>query len=41
VIGLEEWLSRIPQFEIRHNTAPLTSGGYVFAVKNLILDWQR
>jgi cytochrome P450 len=41
VIGLEEWLARIPNFEIKHGTAPLTSGGYVFAVKNLILDWQQ
>jgi cytochrome P450 len=41
VIGLEEWLSRIPHFEIRHDTVPMTSGGYVFAVKNLELEWQR
>jgi cytochrome P450 len=39
VIGLEEWLARIPTFRIKQGTAPLTAGGFVFGVENLILDW--
>jgi cytochrome P450 len=29
VIGLEEWLARIPDFRIKQGTAPLTFGGHV------------
>ncbi|MBP1884822.1 cytochrome P450 [Ensifer mexicanus] len=39
VIGLEEWLSRIPDFRIKEDTAPITYGGHVFGIENLILDW--
>ncbi|QND61975.1 cytochrome P450 [Mesorhizobium huakuii] len=39
VIGLEEWLARIPAFRIKKGTAPITSGGHVFGIKNLILHW--
>lgn len=39
VIGLEEWLARIPAFRIKDGTAPITSGGHVFGIENLILDW--
>ncbi|MBB2694955.1 UNVERIFIED_ORG: cytochrome P450 [Rhizobium esperanzae] len=39
VIGLEEWLSRIPDFRIKDGTAPITYGGHVFGIENLILDW--
>ncbi|WP_095205356.1 cytochrome P450 [Mesorhizobium carmichaelinearum] len=39
VIGLEEWLARIPSFRIKQGTAPITSGGHVFGIENLILDW--
>lgn len=39
VIGLEEWLARIPAFRIKEGTAPITSGGHVFGIENLILDW--
>jgi len=39
VIGLEEWLSRIPDFRIKEGTAPITYGGHVFGIENLILDW--
>jgi cytochrome P450 len=39
VIGLEEWLARIPAFRIKEGTAPITSGGHVFGIANLILDW--
>ncbi|MFC0804786.1 cytochrome P450 [Ensifer sp. P24N7] len=39
VIGLEEWLSRIPDFRTKEDTAPITYGGHVFGIENLILDW--
>ncbi|ESY03410.1 cytochrome P450 [Mesorhizobium sp. LNJC399B00] len=39
VIGLEEWLARIPAFRIKRGTAPITTGGHVFGIENLILDW--
>lgn len=39
VIGLEEWLARIPAFRIKGGTAPITHGGHVFGIENLILDW--
>ncbi|GLS32018.1 Cytochrome P450 [Mesorhizobium albiziae] len=39
VIGLEEWLARIPAFRIKEGTAPITYGGHVFGIENLILDW--
>lgn len=39
VIGLEEWLARIGPFRIKEGTAPVTHGGFVFGVENLILAW--
>lgn len=39
VIGLEEWLKRIPDFRIKQGTAPIAFGGHVFGIENLILDW--
>jgi len=39
VIGLEEWLARVPPFKIKAGTVPLTFGGFVFGVENLILEW--
>jgi cytochrome P450 len=39
VVGLEEFLARIPDFRIKPGTTPMTFGGYVFGVENLILDW--
>ncbi|RAZ71757.1 cytochrome P450 [Mesorhizobium atlanticum] len=39
IIGLEEWLARIPAFRIKKGTAPITFGGHVFGIENLILDW--
>ena len=39
VVGLEEFLARIPAFRIKPGTTPMTFGGYVFGVENLILDW--
>jgi cytochrome P450 len=39
VVGLEEFLARIPDFRIKPGTTPMSFGGYVFGVENLILDW--
>lgn len=39
VIGLEEWLARIPEFHIKSGSTPMTHGGFVFGVENLMLDW--
>jgi cytochrome P450 len=39
VIGLEEWLARLPPFRIQEGTTPLTFGGFVFGIENLILEW--
>lgn len=39
VVGLEEWLKRIPDFRIKEGTAPITYGGHVFGIENLVLDW--
>ncbi|OCC23509.1 cytochrome [Croceicoccus estronivorus] len=41
VIGLEEFLARIPTFRIKPGTAPITHGGFVFGVDNLQLDWSE
>lgn len=40
-MGLEEWLKRIPTFRIKSGTAPVTYGGHVFGIENLILDWSQ
>ncbi|QPB24651.1 cytochrome P450 [Rhizobium sp. 007] len=40
-IGIHEWLARIPTFRIKEGTAPITHGGHVFGVENLILTWSR
>lgn len=39
VIGLEEWLERIGPFRIKEGTTPMTHGGFVFGVEDLILAW--
>lgn len=39
VVGLEEWLKRIPSFRVKEGTAPITYGGHVFGIENLVLDW--
>jgi cytochrome P450 len=41
VIGLEEWLARIPPFRLQADAPPVTHGGFVFGVKNLVLDWSE
>lgn len=39
VIGLEEFLARIPEFRIKPGTAPTTYGGHVFGIEDLQLSW--
>lgn len=39
VIGLEEWLARIPAFRVKEGTTPIAWGGFVFGVDQLILAW--
>jgi cytochrome P450 len=39
VVGLTEWFARVPEFRIKSGTMPVTFGGFVFGVENLILDW--
>ena len=39
VIGLEEWLARLPLFRIKEGSVPLAFGGFVFGVEDLILEW--
>lgn len=40
VIGLEEWLARMPPFRIMENTAPTVHGGTVFGIQDLMLSWR-
>ncbi|MBU6268699.1 MAG: cytochrome P450 [Sphingomonadales bacterium] len=39
VIGLEEWLARIGPFRIKDGTVPITHGGFVFGLHDLVLAW--
>ncbi|WEX79519.1 cytochrome P450 (plasmid) [Sinorhizobium numidicum] len=39
VIGLDEFLARIPTFRIKDGTAPITHGGHVFGIQDLNLAW--
>ena len=39
VIGLEEWLARIGPFRVKEGTVPMTFGGFVFGVSDLVLEW--
>jgi len=39
VIALSEWFARIPPFRIKAGTTPVTYGGFVFGVDNLMLEW--
>ncbi|HEX4737322.1 MAG TPA: cytochrome P450 [Allosphingosinicella sp.] len=38
-IFLEEWLKRIPDFQIAPGAPPVTRGGNILAVKSLVLEW--
>lgn len=39
VIGLQEFLARIPRFRIREGTLPITYGGHVFGIEDIQLAW--
>ncbi|MCG2841119.1 cytochrome P450 [Sandaracinobacter sp. RS1-74] len=39
IIGLEEFFARIPTFRLKEGSVPVTYGGYVFGVENLVLAW--
>lgn len=39
IVGMEEFFDRIPRFRIKPGTVPVTHGGYVFGVDDLVLDW--
>ncbi|MBN8840446.1 MAG: cytochrome P450, partial [Sphingomonadales bacterium] len=39
VIGLEEWLARIPTFRFKEGHLPTVYGGFVFGVEDLMLAW--
>lgn len=39
IIGMEEWLARIPEFKIKQDGEAITHGGFVFGVERLVLDW--
>ena len=39
IIAMEEFFDRIPMFRIKPGTTPVTHGGYVFGVDDLVLDW--
>jgi cytochrome P450 len=39
VIFLEEWLKRIPDFQVAAGAIPVTRGGNILAVKSLPLEW--
>jgi cytochrome P450 len=39
IIGVEEFLARVPSFRIKAGTIPLTHGGFVFGVEDLHLEW--
>lgn len=38
-VFLEEWLPRIPDFELKAGTRPVTAGGVILAVRSLPLQW--
>lgn len=39
VIGLEEFLARVPEFRLKQDDLPIVFGGFVFGVDNLVLEW--
>jgi len=39
IIGLEEWLSRVPAFRLKEGTLPVAHGGTVFGIEKLVLSW--
>lgn len=41
IIAMEEWFDRLPPFQIAPDVTPVTHGGYVFGVDNLVLEWAQ
>jgi cytochrome P450 len=39
IIGLEEWLRRMPPFRVKEGTQPIAHGGTVFGIEKLFLAW--
>jgi len=39
IIALTEWFRLLPPFRIKEGSTPVTYGGFVFGVENLVLDW--
>jgi cytochrome P450 len=39
IIGIEEFLARLPAFAIKEGTTPITHGGFVFGVDNVEISW--
>lgn len=39
VVGLEEFLARVPSFRLRPDVPPITYGGHVFGIERLELEW--
>jgi cytochrome P450 len=39
IIALDEWFRMIPEFRIKEGSTPVTYGGFVFGVENLVLEW--
>jgi cytochrome P450 len=39
IIGVEEFLARLPPFRIKAGAEPVLHGGFVFGVDTLVLDW--
>jgi cytochrome P450 len=39
IIGIEEFLARLPPFRIKEGVDPVLHGGFVFGVDSLVLDW--
>jgi len=39
IVAIEEWLRRVPPFQIKAGAAPILHGGMVFGVENLNLEW--
>jgi cytochrome P450 len=39
IIGVEEWLRRMPPFRIKEGTVPVAHGGTVFGIEKLFLAW--
>jgi camphor 5-monooxygenase len=39
-ITLEEWLARIPDFELAKDTTPISGGGIVGYIQPVVFSWK-